>query len=291
MSWFTRLIETPKNILKSSDAGSPEGLWVKCPGCSEALYNKELARNYMVCSKCNQHLRMSALQRAEQLFDADSFEERDKQLRSQDPLSFKDKKKYKDRTREAIKKAGAEDSVRNYLGDIKGQAVSASIFEFKYMGGSMGSVAGEKIVRGMEHALEQQCPYLLVTASGGARMQEGVLSLMQMAKTSSTVNRLNDARLPFICLLADPTKGGVSASVAWLGDVIIAEPGALIGFAGPRVIQETVGQTLPEGFQRSEFLLEHGLIDDVVDRRELTEYLSTLLIHLTGRPYQQSTAA
>jgi len=288
MSWFTRLIETPKNILKSSDSGSPEGLWVKCPNCSEALYNKELDRNGMVCSKCDHHLRMSAAQRAELLFDPDSFDELDTELRSQDPLNFRDKKKYKDRTRDAAKKAGPEDAIRNYLGDILGRTVSASIFEFSYMGGSMGSVAGEKIVRGMEHALERHCPYLLVTASGGARMQEGVLSLMQMAKTSSTVNQLNAARLPFVCLLTDPTMGGVSASVAWLGDIIIAEPKALIGFAGPRVIQETVGQKLPEGFQRSEFLLEHGLIDAVVDRRELRDYLGNLLTHMSDRSYRQN---
>ncbi len=288
MSWFTRLIETPKNILKSGDSGSPEGLWVKCPNCSEAIYNKELDRSGMVCSKCDHHLRMSAAQRAELLFDPDSFDESDTELRSQDPLNFKDKKKYKDRTRDAAKKAGPEDAIRNYLGDIQGRTVSASIFEFGYMGGSMGSVAGEKIVRGMEHALERHCPYLLVTASGGARMQEGVLSLMQMAKTSSTVNQLNAARLPFICLLTDPTMGGVSASVAWLGDIIIAEPKALIGFAGPRVIQETVGQKLPEGFQRSEFLLEHGLIDAVVDRRELRSYLGNLLTHMSDRPYRQN---
>jgi len=289
MSWFTRLIETPKNILKSSDSGSPEGLWVKCPNCSEALYNKELDRNGMVCSKCDHHLRMSAAQRAELLFDPDSFDESDTELRSQDPLNFRDKKKYKDRIRDAAKKAGPEDAIRNYLGDIQGRTVSASIFEFSYMGGSMGSVAGEKIVRGMEHALERHCPYLLVTASGGARMQEGVLSLMQMAKTSSTVNQLNAARLPFICLLTDPTMGGVSASVAWLGDIIIAEPKALIGFAGPRVIQETVGQKLPEGFQRSEFLLEHGLIDAVVDRRELRTHLGNLLTHMSDRPYRQNS--
>jgi len=288
MSWFTRLIETPKNILKSSDSGSPEGLWVKCPNCSEALYNKELDRNGMVCSKCDHHLRMSASQRADLLFDPDSYEEADAELRSLDPLNFKDKKKYKDRTRDAAKKTGPEDAVRNYLGDIQGRTLSASIFEFGYMGGSMGSVAGEKIVRGMEHALERQCPYLLVSASGGARMQEGVLSLMQMAKTSATVNQLNAARLPFICLLTDPTMGGVSASVAWLGDIIIAEPKALIGFAGPRVIQETVGQKLPEGFQRSEFLLEHGLIDAVVDRRELRDYLGKLLTHMSDRPYRQN---
>ncbi len=289
MSWFTRLIETPKNILKSSDSGSPEGLWVKCPNCSEALYNKELDRSGLVCSKCNHHLRMPAAQRAELLFDPDSIEEKDSELRSEDPLNFKDQKKYKDRTRDAAKKAGPEDAIRNYLGDIHGRTISTSIFEFAYMGGSMGSVAGEKIVRGMEHALELGCPYLLITASGGARMQEGVLSLMQMAKTSATVNKLNDARLPFICLLTDPTMGGVSASVAWLGDVIIAEPKALIGFAGPRVIQETVGETLPEGFQRAEFLLEHGLVDAVVDRRELRDYLATLLTHLSERPYRQQT--
>lgn len=292
MSWFTRLIEAPKNILKSgSDSGSPEGLWVKCPNCSEALYNKELSRNQMVCSKCGHHMRMSARQRAEMLFDPDTIEEMDRTLHSRDPLSFKDKKRYKDRIREANKRAGPEDAVRNFLGDIQGRKAAASIFEFSYMGGSMGSVAGEKIVRGIEHALERRCPYLLVTASGGARMQESVLSLMQMAKTSSAVNLLNEARLPFVCLLTDPTMGGVSASVAWLGDIIIAEPNALIGFAGPRVIQETVGQKLPEGFQRAEFLLEHGLIDDVVDRRKQAAYLGTLLQHLTDRPYSQEGAA
>jgi len=288
MSWFTRLIEAPKNILKSSDSGSPEGLWVKCPNCSEALYNKELDRNGMVCQKCDHHLRMPAASRAANLFDPDSLEEKDRALHSKDPLTFKDQKKYKDRIKAADKKTGPEDSIRNYIGDIHGRTISSSIFEFGYMGGSMGSVAGEKIVRGMEHALERQCPYLLITASGGARMQEGVLSLMQMAKTSSTVNQLNAARLPFICLLTDPTMGGVSASVAWLGDVILAEPKALIGFAGPRVIQETVGETLPEGFQRSEFLLEKGLIDGIVDRREQRDYLATLLTHLSDRPYRQN---
>jgi len=288
MSWFTRLIEAPKNILKSTDSGSPEGLWVKCPSCSEALYNKDLDRNAMVCQKCDHHLRMPAGARAEVLFDPESLEEMDSELRSKDPLNFKDQKKYRDRIKAADKKTGPEDSIRNYIGDIHGRTISSSIFEFGYMGGSMGSVAGEKIVRGMEHALERQCPYLLITASGGARMQEGVLSLMHMAKTSATVNQLNDARLPFICLLTDPTMGGVSASVAWLGDVILAEPKALIGFAGPRVIQETVGETLPEGFQRSEFLLEKGLVDAIIDRREFRDHLATLLTHLSDRPYRQN---
>jgi len=263
-------------------------MWVKCPGCSETLYNKELMRTKMVCPRCSEHLRVEADKRALFLFDTDTYEEKDSELRSEDPLNFRDKKKYKDRIKEANKKAGPCDAVRNYLGDIEGQIASVSIFDFHYMGGSMGSVVGEKIARGMERALEYQCPYLLVTASGGARMQEGILSLMQMAKTSSVANRLHEAKLPFICLLTDPTMGGVSASVAWLGDVILAEPKALIGFAGPRVIQETVGEKLPEGFQRSEFLLEHGLIDAIVDRRELPEYLKQLFDHLMHRAYRQA---
>jgi len=289
MNWITRLIESPKSILSSkSDKSAPEGMWIKCPGCSETLYNKELLRSQMVCPRCNQHLRISAAERASMLFDEDTFEEYDTLLKSTDPLDFKDLKRYKDRLKDANKKAGNHDAMRNYLGDICGQTASVSIFEFKYMGGSMGSVVGEKIVRGMERAVERKCPYLLVTASGGARMQESLLSLMQMAKTSSVANRLNEAKLPFVCLLTDPTMGGVSASVAWLGDVIIAEPDALVGFAGPRVIQETVGEKLPEGFQRSEFLLEHGLIDDVVDRRELRDYLKVLFDHLMHRAYRQA---
>ncbi|HXH72708.1 MAG TPA: acetyl-CoA carboxylase, carboxyltransferase subunit beta [Mariprofundaceae bacterium] len=289
MSWITRLIETPKNVLRAKDSGTPEGIWIKCPGCGETLYNKELGRSDMVCPKCAHHLRIQANERAGFLFDPNTWEELDTGIRSADPLSFKDKKRYKDRLKEAEKKAGANDALHNYLGDIHGRTVSVSIFEFDYMGGSMGSVVGEKIVRGMERALERNCPYLLVTASGGARMQEGILSLMQMAKTSAVVNKLHDARLPFICLLTDPTMGGVSASVAWLGDIILAEPNALIGFAGPRVIQETVGEKLPEGFQRSEFLLSHGLIDAVVDRRELRDYLNTLLRSLSSRPYRQAS--
>ena len=287
MNWITRLIESPKSLLSSKkEVNTPEGLWIKCPGCSETLYNKELARSQMVCPRCAAHLRIGAEERASYLFDDDSYQELDGNLRSSDPLQFKDLKRYKDRLKEADKKAGKHDAMRNYLGDISGIKTSVSIFEFKYMGGSMGSVVGEKIVRGMEHALEHRCPYLLITASGGARMQESLLSLMQMAKTSAAANRLRDAKIPFICLLTDPTMGGVSASIAWLGDVILAEPDALIGFAGPRVIQETVGETLPEGFQRSEFLLEHGLIDAIVDRREQRDYLKTLMTHLTARPYQ-----
>jgi len=277
MSWFTRLIEAPKNILKPSDAGSPEGLWVKCPSCSEALYNKELSRNAMVCQKCDHHLRMPAQARAKALFDPDSLEELDTMLRSKDPLDFKDQKKYKDRIKAADKKTGPEDSIRNYIGDIHGRTISSSIFEFGYMGGSMGSVAGEKIVRGMEHALERNCPYLLITASGGARMQEGVLSLMQMAKTSVVLAKLSAHGLPFISVLTHPTTGGVSASLGMLGDINIAEPMAQIGFAGPRVIEQTVREKLPEGFQRSEFLLQKGAIDLIMDRRHQRDQIGGLL--------------
>lgn len=289
MNWLTRLIESPKSILSSKeDSGAPEGLWVKCPGCGETLYNKELLRSLMVCTRCQHHMRISADERAGFLFDPDSYEELDKSLHSQDPLNFKDSKRYKDRVKEANKKVGESDAMKNYIGDISGQTVSVSIFEFKYMGGSMGSVVGEKIVRGMERAVERHCPYLLITASGGARMQESLFSLMQMAKTSSVANRLNEAKLPFVCLLTDPTMGGVSASVAWLGDVIVAEPGALIGFAGPRVIQETVGEKLPDGFQRPEFLQDHGLIDGIVPRCEQREYFKLLFEHLMQRAYRQS---
>ncbi|MDQ6988198.1 MAG: acetyl-CoA carboxylase, carboxyltransferase subunit beta [Mariprofundaceae bacterium] len=287
MNWITRLIETPKNILGGGRSSTPEGLWIKCPDCAETVYNKEMDRSLMVCPKCAHHHRINAANRAKFLFDTGTFEIMDSGLRSKDVLEFRDKKKYRDRIREAGKKAGEDDSVRNYLGDIGGHTVSASIFEFAYMGGSMGSVAGEKIVRGMERSLERACPYLLVAASGGARMQEGMLSLMQMAKTSATTKRMQQARIPFICLLTHPTMGGVSASIAWLGDVVLAEPGALIGFAGPRVIRETVNQELPKGFQSSEFLLEHGLIDAIVDRRELPDYLKMMLDQLTQRPYRQ----
>jgi len=287
MNWITRLIESPKSILGGSRSTTPEGLWIKCPECSVAIYNKEVERSLMVCPKCGYHHRIGAEQRAASLFDEGSFEICDSGLRSQDPLEFRDKKKYRDRLRDADKKAGAEDAVHNYLGEIGGHTVSASLFEFSYMGGSMGSVVGEKIVRGMERSLERGCPYMLVAASGGARMQEGVLSLMQMAKTSAAAKKMQQAGIPFVCLLTHPTMGGVSASMAWLGDVVLAEPGALIGFAGPRVIRETVNQELPKDFQSAEFLLEHGLIDDIVDRRELPAYLKALLDKLTDRPYQQ----
>jgi len=288
MNWITRLIERPKTILRSDKEGTPEGLWEKFPGCGEMLYAKELERSANVCPRCAYHMRISAAERAMYLFDEESYELCDEELRSSDPLNFKDKKRYRDRLKEFGKRVGEFDALRNYIGNIEGIQTSASIFEFAFMGGSMGSLVGEKIARGMERSLEHGCPYLIVTASGGARMQEGVLSLMQMAKTSAMAARLHDEGIPFVCLLTDPTMGGVSASVAWLGDVIIAEPRALIGFAGPRVIRETVNQELPEGFQRSEFLLDHGLIDCIVDRREQRTYLKALLNHLVQRPYSQA---
>ncbi len=288
MNWITRLIERPKAILRGSRPGTPEGLWIKCPGCNEAVYNKEMNRSQMVCPKCGYHHRISSAERAVFLFDDGEFQSCDTSLRSRDPLEFRDRKKYRDRLKEAAKKAGEEEAVRNYYGRIEGHEVSVSIFEFAFMGGSMGSVAGEKIVRAMERAIEHRCPYLLITASGGARMQEGVYSLLQMAKTSAAARQLQEAGLLFVCLLTHPTMGGVSASVAWLGDIILAEPGALIGFAGPRVIRETVNQELPEGFQRSEFLLAHGLIDAVVDRRRLRDTLKVLFSQFTQRPYRQA---
>ncbi|MDX8390057.1 MAG: acetyl-CoA carboxylase, carboxyltransferase subunit beta [Mariprofundaceae bacterium] len=288
MNWITRLIERPQSILGGSKSETPEGLWVKCPGCAETLYNKELERSMMVCSKCDTHLRIDADQRAGYLFGEGSFESFDQHISSVDFLNFRDKKKYKDRLKDSNRRVGHGDALKNYLGDLDGLTVSASIFEFAYMGGSMGSVVGEKIALAMERALERHCPYLLVTSSGGARMQEGILSLMQMAKTSSVSTQLKEAKLPFICLLTDPTMGGVSASVAWLGDVIIAEPGALIGFAGPRVIEETVRETLPDGFQRSEFLLEKGLIDAIVDRRQQPDYIHSICTHLMQRAYRQT---
>ncbi len=291
MNWLTRLIERPGSILSSSRKSDvPEGVWRKCPSCSEALYSKELMRSMMVCPRCTHHLRLDAKSRAETLFDPESWQEIDSGLRSIDSLGFKDKKRYKDRLKEAIKKAGEGDSVRNYVGTVMQQPLVASVFEFGFMGGSMGSVAGEKLVLAIERALQERSPYLLVAASGGARMQEGMLSLMQMAKCSAAVNRLREAKLPFICLLTDPTMGGVSASIAWLGDVIVAEPGALVGFAGPRVIRETVNQELPEGFQRAEFLLEHGLIDAVVDRRELRGWLNSICCHLRAGSYRPESA-
>jgi len=248
-----------------------EGLWVKCDSCKEIVYRPEVDRAGRVCPKCRYPFRISARERIASIVDEGSFEEREAGLTSKDPLGFKDTKRYTDRVKAARSKTGLEEAVLTGVGRI---------------GGSMASVVGEKITRAIELAIQKRMPLLIVSASGGARMQEGILSLMQMAKTSAALKRLADERLPFISLLTDPTTGGVTASFAMLGDLILAEPRALIGFAGPRVIAETIRQPLPEGFQRSEFLLEHGQLDMVVDRRELRETLRRIVAFFSGRPQQ-----
>ncbi|MGH7319893.1 MAG: acetyl-CoA carboxylase, carboxyltransferase subunit beta [Candidatus Rokuibacteriota bacterium] len=255
-----------------------EGLWIKCEACREIVYRADVEKNGMTCPRCATPFRLSAQERLALLLDPGSFEERDAGLRSQDPLGFKDNHgRYRDRLAAARDKTKSEEALVSGLGRIAGFPVVVCVFDFAFMGGSMASVVGEKITRAIELAGRKRIPLLIVTCSGGARMQEGVLSLMQMAKTSAALRRLADERVPYIALLADPTTGGVTASFAMLGDVIIGEPRALIGFAGPRVIQETIRQPLPEGFQRSEFLLEHGMLDLVVDRKELREILRRVL--------------
>jgi acetyl-CoA carboxylase carboxyl transferase subunit beta len=255
----------------------PEGLWIICPGCREMIYRKEVERNQRVCPKCAHHFRIGALERVRLLLDEGSFIPRDERLATEDPLRFKDARRYADRSRDAGRKSGRNESVLSGEGTIGGHPVQICAFEFDFMGGSMGSVAGERIARAAERACGRRTPLIIVSCSGGARMQEGLFSLMQMAKTAAALARLGKAGLPYLSILADPTTGGVSASFAMLGDVILAEPRALIGFAGPRVIEQTIGGKLPEGFQRSEFLLAHGLIDLVVERARLRETVLRLL--------------
>ncbi|CAA6803870.1 MAG: Acetyl-coenzyme A carboxyl transferase beta chain (EC [uncultured Sulfurovum sp.] len=250
--------------------------WIKCPKCTSLMYYKEVEAKQHVCPKCNHHFRISARQRIDSIVDKDSFVEMDKTLAPVDPLKFTDKKAYKKRLEEAKSKTGKTSSVVSGSSTIGGRPVEIVVFDFSFMGGSLGSVEGEKIVRGITRAIEKKCGFVIVSASGGARMQESTYSLLQMSKTSAALNRLHQKGLPFISILTDPTMGGVSASFAMLGDIIMAEPGALIGFAGQRVIKQTVGVDLPEGFQRSEFLLEHGLIDMIVDRGNLHQTLSHL---------------
>src|SRR5262245_11589625 len=276
MAWFWRRKGEPGER-RAQKAVIPEGLWVKCESCKEIVYRAEVDRAGRVCPKCRYPFRIGARERIASLVDEGSFEEREAGLRSRDPLGFKDTKKYTDRLKGARAKTGLEEAVITGLGRIGGQPVALAVFDFGFLGGSMGSVVGEKLTRTIELAISKRLPLLIVSASGGARMQEGILSLMQMAKTSAALERLAEERLPYISLLTDPTTGGVTASFAMLGDVIMAEPRALVGFAGPRVIAETIRQPLPEGFQRSEFLLEHGQIDLVVERRELRETLRRLL--------------
>lgn len=282
MSWFEKLL--PSRIRTDGNRTRhtvPEGLWNKCPVCQIVLYRAELERNLHVCPKCNHHLRIGARQRLLRFLDADSGEEMATQLVPLDRLKFRDSKKYKDRLVQAQKTTGEKDALVVFKGQLSGLPIVACAFEFEFMGGSMGGVVGERFVRGVNIALEAQIPLVCFSASGGARMQEALFSLMQMAKTSAALNRLGQQGLPFISVLTDPTTGGVSASLAMLGDINIAEPNALIGFAGPRVIEQTVRETLPEGFQRSEFLLTHGVIDMIVDRRQMRMCIANLLAMLT----------
>jgi len=272
MAWFKKT----KEIRMEKKGKTPEGLWVKCDGCKEIIYKKEIEKNLKICPKCNYHFRISARERLKFLIDEGSFAETDATLESLDPLGFRDSSSYKDRLRDNQKKSGLKEAV--IAGDalIKGNPVSLIIMDFHFMGGSMGSVVGEKVARTAERALEKEQPFIAVSASGGARMQEGIFSLMQMAKVSAAVGRLRETGILYISILCDPTFGGVTASFATLGDIIIAEPKSLIGFAGPRVIEQTIKQPLPDDFQRADFLLDHGLIDLVVDRKNLRDTLARL---------------
>lgn len=276
VSWFRRRSIRPERS-DSKKVTVPEGLWIKCNNCAEIVYSKEIDRNLKVCPKCDYHFRITAKERIELLVDPGTFTEFDEQIQSEDPLGFKDSQKYRDRVKAARKKTGLNDAVVSGTCTLDGVKVVLSVFDFFFMGGSMGSVVGEKVTRAVEKAVQERCGLVVISSSGGARMQEGALSLMQMAKTSAALARLRRERLPFISVLTDPTTGGVTASFAMLGDVNIAEPRALIGFAGPRVIEQTIRQELPEGFQRSEFVLEHGMIDRIVNRRELKKTIVNLL--------------
>jgi len=279
MSWFEKLV--PSTIIKKdSDSKKnpiPEGLWHKCTSCSAILYTSELEKNANVCPKCNFHMRIGARRRLDLFLDTEGREEIGKNLKPTDPLKFKDSKKYKDRISQAQKQSKENDALVVLSGTLLGKPIVAAAFDFSFMGGSMGSVVGERFVRGVNKSIELGVPFIVFTASGGARMQESLFSLFQMTKTSAALTKLSAARLPYISFMTDPTMGGVSASLAMLGDLNVAEPEALIGFAGPRVIEQTVRETLPEGFQRSEFLQEHGAIDMIINRLNMREEIASVL--------------
>ncbi|MCG7489562.1 acetyl-CoA carboxylase, carboxyltransferase subunit beta [Vibrio sp. Of14-4] len=283
MSWLEKILEK-SNIVSSRKASIPEGVWTKCTSCEQVLYHAELERNLEVCPKCDHHMRMPARRRLETFLDENNRVELADELEPQDKLKFKDSKKYKDRISSAQKSSGEKDALVVMKGELLGQPIVACAFEFSFMGGSMGSVVGARFVRAVEAAIENKCGLVCFSASGGARMQEALMSLMQMAKTSAALERLSKKGLPFISVMTDPTMGGVSASLAMLGDVNIGEPKALIGFAGRRVIEQTVREDLPEGFQRSEFLLDHGAIDMIVDRREMRQRVGSLMAKMTNKP-------
>jgi acetyl-CoA carboxylase carboxyl transferase subunit beta len=281
MAWF-RKTKKPKPVRQDRPRSTvPEGLWVKCEGCKEIVYSRDLDRNLKVCPKCGYHFRIDARARVSLLLDDPQPRELFTSISPVDPLNFRDTKRYRDRLKSYQQAVGERDAVLVVQGTIEEMPVVMAVMEYRFMGGSMGSVVGEKIARAAERAAERKWPLIVVSASGGARMQEGVLSLMQMAKISAALARLRTVRVPYVSVLTDPTTGGVTASFAMLGDLNIAEPGALIGFAGPRVIEQTIRQSLPEGFQRSEFLLEHGFLDLVVERSEMKETLARCLRHLT----------
>src|SRR5262245_47600773 len=285
MAWFKKSrkpIEAPAD--KSSKI--PEGLWVKCPSCSQAIYNKDLAANLQVCPKCAHHFRLSALERLRAIFDDGQFDEHDSELVALDPLEFTDTKPYSSRLSAGCRQTGLRDAIVSATGRIDGRTAIVAAMEYGFIGGSMGVVVGETITRAIERALQERLPVVVISCSGGARMMEGALSLMQMAKISAALARLDRAGLPYLSILTDPTTGGVTASFAMLGDLNIAEPRALIGFAGPRVIEQTIRQKLPEGFQRSEFLLEHGFVDLIVDRRELKGAIARALRFMMPEPAQ-----
>jgi len=277
LDWFDK---REKKAVNSEKLNIPGNLWIKCPGCGEVIFKKDLEANMMVCMHCNHHFKVSADQRLAYVFDKDTFQELHANLEPTDILGFKDTLSYKERIAKAKKKGTAKEAVKVGEVCLKKRLVNVAIMDFSYMGGSMGSVVGEKITRIIEHSVETKRPLILFTMSGGARMQEGIVSLMQMAKTSAALQRLSAEKIPFIVVLCDPTTGGTSASYAMLGDIQIAEPGALISFAGPRVIEQTIKQKIPKGFQRSEFLLEHGMLDNVVDRKGLRDFLHTMLLAL-----------
>lgn len=284
MSWLDKLL--PPRIKRAAGTSKkvPEGLWVKCPACDAVLYGADLDANQNVCPKCEHHLRIPARKRLDALLDVEGRYEIGQEILAVDALKFKDSRKYPDRLQEAIEQTEETDAMVVMGGSIRTLPVVVACFEFDFMGGSMGSVVGERFARGVQAAIEQKVPFISIAASGGARMQEGLFSLLQMAKTTAMISRLADKRLPYLSVLTDPTMGGVSASFCFIGDVVIAEPRALIGFAGPRVIEQTVREKLPEGFQRAEFLLEKGAIDMIVDRRQLRDEIARLLALLLKQP-------
>jgi acetyl-CoA carboxylase carboxyl transferase subunit beta len=291
MNWFDKLM--PSRIktqggAKARSRSVPEGLWTKCAACDAVLYRAEVERSLFVCPKCSYHMRIDARSRLRMFLDPGSGRELGQSLQPEDPLKFRDTKRYRDRLVQAQKATGETDALVANTGALRGLRIAACAFEFQFMGGSMGSVVGERFRRAADAACEERMPLVCFSASGGARMQEGLYSLLQMSKTAAALRRLSDAGMPYVSVMTDPTTGGVSASLAMLGDINIAEPRALIGFAGPRVIQQTVGETLPEGFQRSEFLLKHGALDMIVDRREMRDTIGRLLSMLTGRPLAQA---